>query len=53
MIVWVYFFHKLSGVRVIRNTGNSVDITLQKNGSPVAALGSATESDWRSTSVCT
>ena len=36
-----------------RNTGNSVDITLQKNGSPVAALGSATESDWRSTSVCT
>eukprot|EP00092_Neocalanus_flemingeri_P027645 GFUD01030002.1.p1 GENE.GFUD01030002.1~~GFUD01030002.1.p1 ORF type:complete len:212 (+),score=38.43 GFUD01030002.1:2-637(+) len=36
-----------------RNTGNAVDVTLLKDGTPVAALGSALQSDWRTMSVCT
>ena len=36
-----------------RNTGNAVDVTLLKDGSPVAALGSALQTDWRTMSVCT
>jgi len=36
-----------------RNTGNSNDVTIRKNGAIVAAFGNAIQYDWRSTGTCT
>jgi len=36
-----------------QNSGNSNDVTIQKDGSVVAALGQAITADWSSTGTCT
>jgi len=43
---------KICGFFRFKLGGNSVDITLRKNGAVVAAFGDADQEDWRSTGTC-
>jgi len=45
-------YYKICAYFRFRNTGNSNDVTIRKNGAVVAAFGSAIENDWRSTGTC-
>jgi len=45
-------YYKICSYFRFRNTGNSNDVTIRKNGAVIAAFGSAIQNDWRSTGTC-
>merc|ERR1712179_34322 len=45
-------YYKICAYFRFRNTGNSNDVTIRKNGNVIAAFGNAIQNDWRSTGTC-
>ena len=46
-------YYKICSSARFQQGGNSVDMTILKDGSVVAAYGNALQTDWRTTGVCT
>ena len=46
-------YYKICSSARFQKGGNSVDMTILKDGSVIAAYGNALQTDWRSTGVCT
>jgi len=46
-------YYKICSSARFQKGGNSVDMTILKDGSVIAAYGNALQSDWRTTGVCT
>merc|ERR1711862_19298 len=46
-------YYKICSSARFKKDGNSVDMTLLKDGSVIAAYGNAQDTDWRTTGVCT
>merc|ERR1712025_996302 len=46
-------YYKICSSARFQKGGNSVDMTLLKDGSVIAAYGNALQTDWRTTGVCT
>ena len=46
-------YYKICSSARFQNSGNAVDMTILKDSSVIAAYGSALQTDWRTTGVCT
>merc|ERR1739838_822040 len=46
-------YYKICSSARFQNSGNAVDMTLLNGGSIIAGYGSALQTDWRTTGVCT